>query len=1691
MFYWFFRNSNKKNKCIVYSFRLFWLCQYSYDRISGSDFKASLKNNTLTIKSKESLDGLVIPFTLGADKAGAFFNFVEVMGGVASHQGIIVPTIPSFKLTLTGNPIAPPIEISLRKTFNSLNAEDINVNLSEFSFAIGKGLNEEGRDVDSLLEEYLNFDFDEETRTYTYNGTTASRSADATQLKLDASGNLHIAELPADDKYFIVETAANSAWRGKVGQVIALDNIKDDDGICVFDNTGTGLGLLAFYKAFYTEGGLEVTSDYNGDEAALRAAAIAGLRFNITDVEGNIVPVTGSNGVYECSDPDYIENGGVAEEYALQLDENGRCVVDKLPAGTYYIDEDRTELRSVYMIHDEDIYTSEMSALMQVPSLNLPDTLSIEEKLEKISDTAACQTLCNYFVSKYTNVTIHKDSEDGQLAGHEFTVTSSDGSVSVTGTTDENGELRFTGLPAFAADSMTPLEYTVTETANLKYKPIDPQTQTAFPCANGEDGMLFEFFNFLNTSVLGVVKTADDGNVGGITFDVDGSDGSHYEMTTDSTGYAQIDDLPVYTADGSAKIVYTVTERVPLRYEAQNPQEVVLGENGNDIITYVQFDNITKKSFYILQKWAEDFAVEGLRFAISGSDGTYQEAVSDTNGLVVFENLPVYDKNDANIVYTAYELNTPERYHTPKSIDGIILAELADANRYNYGEIENKSKSGKLTIVKKNDSGEKLSGACFNLYGADDYRERGEAAQIKNAAMSDSNGIAVFDDLGINKEYAVVEVLAPDGYARTAEPYFFTITEENASANYEIGKDWINTTGRTLKVMKTDNDTNAVLAGAVFDLYDGSGKLVDTKMTDKNGIAEFTGLEYKAYRLVEVSAATGYELPENEADRTWNIEATGNDKVIEINVKNTAKHEGRSITVYKTNSDNRPLSGAVFSLYLVSDGTETLISDATTDKNGKAVWDNLEPGKYIAREKQAPTGYTKVDDDITFDVDTTENVPYSAIVPNTPGSTSPEVYVLKKDAKTDEVLKGAEFTLYYDNGKVAAGPKAVGDDGKVAFKEIECGRSYRIFETKAPDGYKQVSESFDFTADNDGHIHFTDTPTFITEMIGAASHTVGGPNKGDILELTWVNSQDFEQKYGDLELVKTSEDNEIKGLVFEAVGGGEKYSGITDDSGKILFKHLPLYDKDGQLITYTVTEKQTGDKYLACPAQETTLKDSEKAALTFRNKLKKSEVGSIRIVKTSEDGKIDGLTFKVIASTGETYTMTTDKAGIAQLDNLPIYVETGTAIAAISYTVMEVPVVGYVELAPVEIGILFKNAVIPVEFHNTPVTINSEVELYKVDESNKPLVGATFSLYADGGCTQFIASEKTAMVGDKAAVKFSEGLSASTTYYLRETEVPSSEYVLNKTVWECKIDSDGNTTYRVYGTDADFSTTVPTCVNTKGTENRTAKIIKTDGTNPLEGATFGLYEDAKCTVKLGQNVSKIDSSTSSDTYGKAVVKFDAEIGKTYYIKEISAPSEQYVIFDTVFVAEVSDTGKIMYGIVGSNARSSTFPECVNKKKSETTVTATTTVTTTPPPSETTTTTTTNIITCVTSSTTTTTGPDEDETTTSTTTSHIEEEVTSSTTTPTDIDEDTTVETSSETTTTTDDTPHDDDTTTTTTTTTTPDDDTPDTPDTPDNPNTGVQLNVMGFTALAVLSGIIFVAALAKGFIARRKERDNY
>jgi hypothetical protein len=124
------------------------------------------------------------------------------------------------------------------------------------------------------------------------------------------------------------------------------------------------------------------------------------------------------------------------------------------------------------------------------------------------------------------------------------------------------------------------------------------------------------------------------------------------------------------------------------------------------------------------------------------------------------------------------------------------------------------------------------------------------------------------------------------------------------------------------------------------------------------------------------------------------------------------------------------------------------------------------------------------------------------------------------------------------------------------------------------------------------------------------------------------------------------------------------------------------------------------------------------------------------------------------------------------------------------------------------------------------------------------------------------------------------------------------------------------------------------------------KLIKTDGTNALSGAVFGLYSDASCSMKLTDGTTAIDSDSSSSTYNKAVVSFVSgqngltlSKSATYYLKEISAPTG-YTASSNVYDCIVDSNGKVTYKTDGSaDAAKPDFPVCVN----------TTTITPTPVP----------------------------------------------------------------------------------------------------------------------------------------------
>ena len=70
-------------------------------------------------------------------------------------------------------------------------------------------------------------------------------------------------------------------------------------------------------------------------------------------------------------------------------------------------------------------------------------------------------------------------------------------------------------------------------------------------------------------------------------------------------------------------------------------------------------------------------------------------------------------------------------------------------------------------------------------------------------------------------------------------------------------------------------------------------------------------------------------------------------------------------------------------------------------------------------------------------------------------------------------------------------------------------------------------------------------------------------------------------------------------------------------------------------------------------------------------KVKTDAVGSAGLVKTSEDGKVEGIQFQITGSDGSSTTKTTDASGNIDIDGLPIYAADGSRI---TYTATEINV---------------------------------------------------------------------------------------------------------------------------------------------------------------------------------------------------------------------------------------------------------------------------------------------------------------------------------------------------------------------------------------------------------------------------------
>ena len=243
---------------------------------------------------------------------------------------------------------------------------------------------------------------------------------------------------------------------------------------------------------------------------------------------------------------------------------------------------------------------------------------------------------------------------------------------------------------------------------------------------------------------------------------------------------------------------------------------------------------------------------------------------------------------------------------------------------------------GSLKIKKYDSNSKTLANVKFEITN--------ESGEIVDEITTDELGIAVSKKLPLGTYY-YQEIEAPENVVIDTNKYEFKLNENNQV----IEKTVINKLKEgKLKIIKVD-ENNVPLEGVTFNIYDENKNLVDTIVTDKEGIAQSKELEKGKYYYQEIKAPEGIIVDSTMYE--FEIEEDGQN-VIKNMINYYIKGE---LKIYKLAEDtNAPLANAKFNIY---DEERNIVDTIETDENGVAISKKLIYGTYYYKEIEAPEGY--------------------------------------------------------------------------------------------------------------------------------------------------------------------------------------------------------------------------------------------------------------------------------------------------------------------------------------------------------------------------------------------------------------------------------------------------------------------------------------------------------------------------------------------------------------------------------------------------------------------------------------------------------------------------------------------------------------------------------------------------------------
>ena len=699
------------------------------------------------------------------------------------------------------------------------------------------------------------------------------------------AGAYIIEEVQSPTHYLISENSKQQAW------------LKAD---------GTSIVEVAF--ANYPYGSLLITK-----VDGLTNQPLGGVKFKVTTGNGTVEGNT--NGIYET-------------------DSNGEILIPNLKPDSYVVTEIET-------LENYELDTT-------------PQTIDIGTDGEVYKVSFKNQPKSSLVIFK-------KDADTGEpLQGVKFKVTNADGTVIGTSngifTTDQNGKIVISNigkqtvtieevetLEGYALETQQRTvsidygktyteEFTNTRLASLVIKKIDEYTNEPLSGvkflvekqngeyigeyttdSTGKDGYILDetpktievkksvptVVTFTNKPLSGIKIIKTDSETGepleGVTFSVSKMNGEKIgSFKTDKEGMVYVSNLE----DG----YYTVTETEGLEgYHWDEEPRTVEVKTGKQ--TIVEIEN-QPYSGLVIEKTNSRTSdpIEGVEFLVTKFNGEqigYYE--TDDDGLIIIEGLE-------EGTYLVKETEAAAGYQIDNESKEV---EIKDGKRTTL-KVKNDPLSS--VLIRKIDSitGEGIEGVEFLLYD-------GDGEPIGQFESDNEGYVWIRKELPEGK-YKLREIEAAEGYISDDEVKTFYVQKGRTT---EII--WKNTpqTGQIV-VTKRSSEFNELtslpagspLSGAVFEIYNTTGNMVDRMTSDSRGIAASKGLPVGVYIVKEVSSPRYYALN----DRELLAEIRHNGDIVRFEVLNSSID--LNITVQKKGPNSAsPGQNINYEVYGVTNGS--------------------------------------------------------------------------------------------------------------------------------------------------------------------------------------------------------------------------------------------------------------------------------------------------------------------------------------------------------------------------------------------------------------------------------------------------------------------------------------------------------------------------------------------------------------------------------------------------------------------------------------------------------------------------------------------------------------------------------------------------------------------------------------------------